>query len=180
MSDPAGEGAPDRLGHLWAGWRTAYIHTVNEDPTPLRPDEFGSLFERILVLPDDEGMVVHRGRTCAVLMNAYPYTNGHVLVLPQRAVADLADLTGAEQAELWQLVADAVAAVRSAFRADGVNVGLNLGAAAGAGVPDHLHVHVLPRWDGDTNFMTAVAEARVLPETLSSSWQRLRDAWPDA
>ena len=113
-----------------------------------------------------------------MVMNAYPYTNGHVMVLPQRAAADLTDLTDGERAELWALVTDAVAAVRAAFRADGVNVGLNLGAAAGAGVPDHLHVHVLPRWGGDTNFMTAVADTRVLPESLSSSWQRLRDAWP--
>ena len=178
MSGATGAPPPDRLGHLWSGWRRAYIDAVTDDPTPLRPDASGSLFERILALPDDEGMVVHRGEACAVVMNAYPYTNGHVMVLPQRAAADLTDLTDRERTELWALVTDAVAAVRAAFGAEGVNVGLNLGAAAGAGVPDHLHVHVLPRWDGDTNFMTAVADTRVLPESLSSSWQRLRDAWP--
>lgn len=165
------------LDHLWAGWRSVYIAAVTDDPAPLRPDEQGSLFERILALPDEEGLVVHRGQRCSVVLNAYPYTNGHCLVLPNRATADLDGLDEDEHAELWRLVRHAVAVLRAAYGCDGVNVGLNLGAAAGAGVPDHLHVHVLPRWGGDTNFMTAVADARVLPEPLTSSWQRLRDAW---
>ncbi len=137
-----------------------------------------SLFERILALPDDEGYVVHRGRSCSVILNAYPYTNGHVMVLPDRAVAELGDLEESERAELWCLVEDAVAALRRAFGCEGVNVGMNLGSAAGAGVPEHLHVHVLPRWVGDTNFMTSVAETRVLPEPLGSSWEKLRASWP--
>ena len=166
------------LDHLWAGWRRAYIEQMGDDPTPLRPDAEGSLFERILRLDDDEGLVVHRGERCAVVMNAFPYTNGHVMVLPQRAVADLSGLEAEEQVELWALVGTTVEVLRDVYRCQGVNVGLNLGAAAGAGVPDHLHVHVLPRWDGDTNFMTTVAEARVLPESLSSSWRKLHDAWP--
>lgn len=166
------------LDHLWAGWRSTYITAVTDDPTPLRPDDSGSLFERILRLDDAEGLVVHRGATCAVVLNAYPYTNGHCLVLPQRAVADVEQLDADEHAELWTLVRHAVIAVRTAYGCDGVNVGLNLGAAAGAGVPDHLHVHVLPRWAGDTNFMTSVADARVLPEPLTDSWRRLRDGWP--
>lgn len=167
------------LDHLWAGWRSAYITTVTDDPTPVRPDDTGSLFERILRLDDEAGLVVHRGSRCAVVLNAYPYTNGHCMVLPRRAVADLDGLDAEEHAELWATVRRAVAAVRRAYGCDGVNVGLNLGAAAGAGVPDHLHVHVLPRWAGDTNFMTAVADARVLPEPLTDSWRRLRDAWGD-
>lgn len=167
-----------RLEQLWSGWRLSYIESVTDDPTPLRPDADGSLFERLLRLPDDEAYVVHRGRRCAALLNAYPYTNGHLLVLPTTACADLADLDDESHHELWATVRDAVVALRAAYGADGVNVGANLGAAAGAGVPDHLHIHVLPRWAGDTNFMTAVAETRVLPETLSSSWARLRAAWP--
>ncbi len=113
-----------------------------------------------------------------MVLNAYPYTNGHVLVLPQRASAELSDLDAATFAELWSEVRDAVAAIRAAYRCDGVNVGMNLGRAAGAGVPEHLHVHCLPRWDGDTNFMTAVAETRVMPESLGASWAKLRAAWP--
>jgi len=176
------------LDHLWAGWRRDYLDALVADRAsgsatsgsrgphepPVGP---GSLFERILTMPDDEGYIVHRGERCSVVLNAYPYTNGHVMVLPNLAVADLADLDGATHDELWRLVRDAVAAIRGAYRCEGVNVGVNLGAAAGAGVPDHLHVHCLPRWSGDTNFMTAVANTRVMPEPLDSSWARLRDAW---
>lgn len=177
----AGGGPPPGLARLWAGWRTAYITRVSDDDAELRIDADGlSLFERILVSgrPDDETFVVHRGDRAAVLLNAYPYGSGHLLVLPTRAVADLADLDPDEAAELWATVADAVAAVRAAYSPDGVNVGLNLGTAAGAGVPDHLHVHVLPRWAADANFMTAVAETRVLPEPLAATYAKLRAAWP--
>jgi ATP adenylyltransferase len=166
------------LDHLWAGWRRRYIAGMAEDPSPVRPDADGSLFERILALPDDEGMVVHRGERCAALLNAYPYSNGHLLVVPLRAVAGLGDLDDDEHRELWETVRDAVTALGAAYGPEGVNVGANLGAAAGAGVPDHLHVHVVPRWSGDTNFMTTVANTRVLPETLAGCWERLRAAWP--
>jgi ATP adenylyltransferase len=197
------------LDHLWAGWRRAYIESITDTPPsapgvpvpaateppaeavddvgispvgPVTPEPAaaGSLFERILRHDDEEGYVVRRGRTCAVLLNAYPYTNGHLLVLPNRAVAGLDGLTMAEHTELWQLVREGVAALEAAYRCDGVNVGMNLGKAAGAGVPDHLHAHVLPRWDGDTNFMTTVAETRVMPEALSVTWHKLRAAWPPA
>jgi ATP adenylyltransferase len=93
-------------------------------------------------------------------------------------VPELADLDDGELLELWSVVRDAITALRRAYHCDGVNVGMNLGQAAGAGLPDHLHVHVLPRWHGDTNFMTAVAETRVLPEPLGTSWRKLHDAWP--
>jgi diadenosine tetraphosphate (Ap4A) HIT family hydrolase len=169
------------LDHLWAGWRSAYIDSVvdGRDGAGARPDPTeGSLFEGILALPDDEGLVVHRGERCSVVLNAYPYTNGHVLVLPNRAVAELDQLDPDTYDDLWRMVRDAVAAIRTAYRCDGVNVGANLGGAAGAGVPDHLHVHCLPRWNGDTNFMTSVAETRVMPEPLSAAWHKLRAAWP--
>ena len=129
-------------------------------------------------LDDSETFIVHRGETCFVLLNAYPYTSGHMMVLPRRAVATLDGLDAAEHEELWATVRDAVAAVESAFSPGGVNVGLNLGPAAGAGVPGHLHVHVVPRWSGDTNFTTTTADLRVLPEALGDSWRRLREAWP--
>ena len=179
----AGGGPSPALARLWAGWRTAYIERVSTDDAEIRPDRTGrSLFERILHsgLPDEESLVVWRGPTCFVVLNAYPYGSGHVLVLPQRPVADLADLTADEAAELWPTVHQAVAAIRAAYAPDGVNIGVNLGSGAGAGVPDHLHVHCLPRWSGDTNFMTAVAETRVMPESLDRSWEKLRAAWPPA
>ena len=139
-----------------------------------------TLFEAIEQsgLDDSETFIVHRGETCFVLLNAYPYTSGHMMVLPRRAVATLAGLGAAEHEELWATVRAAVAAVESAFSPGGVNVGLNLGPAAGAGVPGHLHVHVVPRWSGDTNFITTTADLRVLPEALGDSWRRLREAWP--
>jgi ATP adenylyltransferase len=168
------------LDHLWAGWRLSYINAVTQPgDTSLDPDENGSLFERVLSLPDDEGMIVHRGTTCSVLLNAYPYTSGHLLVVPNRAVAELEGLTDAELEEMSHLSRDAVIALKGAYRCDGVNVGLNLGRAAGAGVPDHLHTHVLPRWDADSNFMTSIALARVLPEPLDATLQKVRGAWPN-
>jgi ATP adenylyltransferase len=168
--------ASSAMERLWAGWRSAYVGGGEGEA----PAGEGSLFERILgaELADRDTYVVWRGARCSALLNAYPYTSGHVLVLPNRAVAELDDLDEDEAAELWAATRAAVRAVRAAYRPEGVNVGMNLGQAAGAGVPDHLHVHVLPRWRGDTNFTTAVAEARVLPEPLSTSWERLVAAWP--
>ena len=112
------------------------------------------------------------------MLNVFPYTSGHLMVLPRRAVAELSGLTDEEYLELWATVRDAVAAVETALDPGGVNVGVNLGRAAGAGIPGHLHVHVVPRWSGDTNFTTTVANVRVLPEALEESWRRLREAWP--
>ena len=168
----------ESLDHLWAGWRTTYIEAVSGDRQPLDPDATGALFERILRMDDREGYIVHRASRCSVLLNAYPYTNGHLLVLPNQAAAELDELDADTFAELFFLVRQSVTAIRAAYGCDGVNVGLNLGAAAGAGVPDHLHVHCLPRWAGDTNFMTSVAETRVMPEPLDRSWEKLRAAWP--
>jgi ATP adenylyltransferase len=164
--------------HLWAGWRIPYIEA--DDGGGVDIPEGMTLFEAILAsdLPDSETFVVWRSEHCFALLNAFPYTCGHVMVLPRRGVADLADLTGDEHRELWDGVRDAVAAVTAAYSPQGINVGLNLGQGAGAGVPDHLHVHVVPRWNGDTNFMTAVANVRVLPEALIDSWRRITEAWP--
>ncbi len=163
------------LERVWAGWRLAYVESH------LAPEaDGGTLFEQILASdePDDRTYIVWRGERCFAILNAFPYTNGHLMVLPYRPVPDLEDLTGEEMVELWQAVTLAVRALRAAYAPDGINVGLNLGHAAGAGVPGHLHVHCLPRWSGDTNFMTSVAETRVLPESLDTSWRKLRDAWP--
>jgi diadenosine tetraphosphate (Ap4A) HIT family hydrolase len=165
------------MDRWWAGWRHEYINAAFADEME---DGDGSLFERILGsgLPDDEAYVVFRGPVVSALLNAYPYNSGHLLVMPNRAVPGLDGLTEEEEIALWRTVRQGVTAITAAYAPEGVNVGLNLGRAAGAGVPDHLHVHCLPRWSGDTNFMTAVAETRVLPEPLDVTWQRLRDAWP--
>lgn len=164
------------LDRLWAGWRSAYVVAGGEDGVP--PGE-GSIFTGILAagLPDEKCYIVWRGETVFAILNAYPYISGHLLVMPYREVAELDELTDAESSELWAAVRTAVRAVKAAFAPDGVNVGMNLGEAAGAGVPGHLHVHVLPRWAADSNFMTAVAETRVLPEPLGDTWAKLRKAW---
>lgn len=169
------------LDRLWAGWRISYVETADADKNP-PPEGEGTLFERILHsgLPDEESLIVWRGQHCFALLNLYPYNNGHLMVLPMRPVRELDELDGDEHAELWQAVRDATVALKSAYHPDGINVGVNQGRGSGAGVPDHLHVHVLPRWGGDTNFMTAVAETRVLPETLSATWAKLCAAWPDS
>lgn len=170
------------LDRLWAGWRSTYIENVSTDDTSLRPDSSGrSVFQQILEsgLPDDESYILWRGEQCFALLNAYPYGSGHLMVLPKRAVGALEDLTEDEHTELWRGVTDAVVALKAAYQPDGVNIGLNLGSGAGAGVPDHLHVHCLPRWVADSNFMTAIAETRVLPEPLDVTWRKVRDAWPE-
>ena len=113
-----------------------------------------------------------------VIMNAYPYASGHVLVMPIRHVSELSELEPSESAELWSVTRDAVTAIEAAYLPDGMNIGANLGRAAGAGIPRHLHLHVVPRWIGDTNFMTTIASVRVMPEALSDSWQKIRAAWP--
>lgn len=165
------------LDRLWAGWRQTYITAA-----PDADGGDGCVFCRILSsgAPDEETHVVwrHPGGLAVGLLNAYPYASGHLMVMPSRHVAELGDLSGEEATVLWSGVELAVAAVTTAYQPDGLNFGANLGPAAGAGVPGHLHVHVLPRWVGDTNFMTAVAEARVLPEALSLTDEKVRAAWP--
>ena len=128
-------------------------------------------------LPGEDTYVVWRDDLVGVILNAFPYGTGHALVMPIRHTGDLSALTEAESAALWRATHDAVQAVERAYNPDGVNIGANLGSAAGAGIPDHLHMHVLPRWSADTNFMTAVANTRVLPEALGVTWKKLRDAW---
>ncbi|MFP5256043.1 MAG: HIT family protein [Acidimicrobiia bacterium] len=172
------------LDHLWATWRSAYVGRVVDSRTVPSPEEAGgrSLFERILAGADEEGDeeagVLWRGRTCFALINLYPYTAGHLMVLPNRAVADLEDLTDEEHLELWSAVRSAVVALKAAFACDAVNVGLNLGAAAGGSQSDHLHVHCVPRWHGDANFIAVAAETRVLPVPLDEAADRIRAAWP--
>jgi ATP adenylyltransferase len=162
---------------LWTGWRSSYVQSVGATD-PGTGD--GSVFTRILRsgLSDDEANIVYRGATCFAILNAYPYGTGHTLVLPYHEVADLEALEPTEAAELWATVTDAVQAVKRAYDPDGVNVGINLGRPAGGSVSEHLHVHVVPRWTGDANFMTAIANTRTLPEPLDQTAAKLRAAWP--
>ena len=174
------------LEQLWAGWRHDYVTAATEeeraagdDGAEARADGGGCVFCRLAASgpPSVENGVVFRGDLTFAVLNAYPYASGHLLVLPQRHLADLADLTEEEATELWATTRRAVDAINAAYRPDGLNVGANLGRAAGAGLPRHLHLHVLPRWSGDTNFMTSIGGIRVMPETLATAWEKLHAAW---
>lgn len=167
-----------RLDQIWNGWRAEYVSGVTSARSA--STDTPSVFTQILNsgLDDSEANIVHRGDHCFVLLNAFPYTVGHLLVLPYRQVANIEDLNPDESSELWALVGDGVIAVKTAYRPDGVNVGINLGPAAGGSVSEHLHVHVLGRWVGDSNFITSVANARTIPEPLDQTAARLRAAWP--
>jgi diadenosine tetraphosphate (Ap4A) HIT family hydrolase len=167
-------GSP-RLDRLWSGWRGEYVTSVaHVDPTT-RSD---CIFCELAASPSGEGQILARNDLVFALLNLYPYNSGHLMVAPLRHEGALEALTDDEAVALMRMTVEATSAVKAAYRPDGVNVGMNLGRAAGAGIPGHLHVHVLPRWAADTNFMTSVAEARVLPEALSRTYERLRSAWP--
>lgn len=164
------------MHRLWAGWRGDYVRGVLAPNQAVggQPDD-GCVLCRVL---DEGSAVVWRGRHTAVILNAYPYTSGHVMVLPLVHVRELEDLEGEPLTELWATVTASVRSIKTAYRPEGLNVGANLGRAAGAGLPGHVHVHVLPRWEGDSNFMTSVAETRVMPEDPAVTLERLRAAWP--
>jgi diadenosine tetraphosphate (Ap4A) HIT family hydrolase len=161
-----------RLDQLWAGWRAEYIADVTTKPEP-----DACFLCDLQALPDEEAMILERTDVTFTLMNAYPYTSGHVLIAPRRHTPTLVDLDPSEAGELMGAVQRANAALVAAYTPDGLNVGANIGRAAGAGLPGHVHLHAMPRWSGDTNFMTAVADTRVLPESLRASYDRLRAAW---
>jgi diadenosine tetraphosphate (Ap4A) HIT family hydrolase len=161
------------LDRLWAGWRSEYIEGVTS-----KPERDACFFCALQELDDDEAMILERTASTFTLMNAYPYTSGHLLIAPLRHEPTLVELAPDEAADLMAAIQRANRALVDAYQPGGINVGANIGSAAGAGVPRHVHVHALPRWEGDTNFMTSVAEARVLPESLRTSYEKLRAAWP--
>jgi ATP adenylyltransferase len=167
------------LDQIWNGWRAEYVAGAATAATGEAGDG-RSVFSRLLEsgLDDLELNIIHRAKLCFAILNAFPYSPGHVLVLPYRQTPALEDLDQAETTELWSTVRDAVCAIKGAYRPDGLNVGLNLGRAAGGSIGEHLHVHVVPRWVGDSNFMTSIANARTIPEALDQTAERLREHWP--
>ena len=160
------------LERLWAGWRSEYVEGAATAE--------GCVFCNILSSgePDERIYIVRRDECCAVVLNAYPYTSGHLMVMPVRHVGELEELDASEAAGLWRDLASAVRALKTAYSPDGMNVGANLGRSAGAGVPGHFHLHCVPRWNGDTNFMTTLAETRTLPEALPATYDKVKKAWP--
>ena len=159
------------MEQLHAPWRIDYILS----PKPRHED--GSLFTHIARSSDDEAnLVIVRDRTCYALLNRYPYNGGHVMVVPYRETADLDGLADNELADLMQLTRRCQNAIRAVMNPDGFNIGLNLGQVAGAGIIEHLHVHIVPRWNGDTNFMPVIASTSVVPEALAETAAKLRAA----
>jgi ATP adenylyltransferase len=153
---------------LHAPWRIEYILSP-------KPELKEGLFTRIAQSSDDEeNLVIVRDRTCFALLNAYPYVGGHLMTVPYKEVADLHGLTDEELADLWKLTRRCIAALTAVMKPDGFNVGINLGKVAGAGIVEHLHFHVVPRWNGDINFMPVIANTTVLPEALKEVAAKLR------
>jgi len=159
------------LERFSAAWREDYVASVSASSAS---DGAECVFCVLAEQPagEDTGVLV-RTELCYVVLNAFPYGSGHLLVLPRRHVANLQDLTHDEYEDFFWLLRSTVGALEKAYGPDGMNVGMNLGQAAGAGIPRHLHGHLLPRWSGDTNFMTTIGETRVLPESLQSTWQKV-------
>ena len=155
------------MERLWAPWRLAYMTGAGGG------SDAGCIFCHI-DHPGRDELVLIRGRFTYVVLNLYPYNNGHLMVVPYRHIATLAATTVEEQAEVMRLTRHAEIALTEAYRPQGLNIGINLGRPAGAGVVDHLHVHLVPRWNGDTNFMTAIGDTRVLPEDLQATKARLK------
>ncbi|MEZ5065597.1 MAG: HIT domain-containing protein [bacterium] len=183
MTDSPRPGPPDRpdsdlhdveepaLGRLWATWRMSYISSLKDGTAA------GDVFSELPRRTDGpENLIVHRGQHCYVVLNLFPYNTGHALIVPFREVGDLAELTDAEMLELMRLASVVVKALRRCMNAQGFNLGINLGHAAGAGIPKHLHLHVVPRWAGDTNFMAVTGRTKVLPESLPDTYDKMRRA----
>jgi diadenosine tetraphosphate (Ap4A) HIT family hydrolase len=160
------------LERFAASWREAYVSSP--DAALHATDDGSCVFCNLSQLePSIESGVLWRDELSFVTLNAFPYGSGHLLVLPRRHVGALGDLTDEEYTSFFLALRRTVTALEAAYGADGMNVGMNLGQAAGAGIPKHLHAHALPRWNGDTNFMSTIAETRVLPESLASTWQKV-------
>jgi len=156
---------------LWAGWRSAYMSEVQQGVEP----EI-CLFCELPAGTDEDTFILARAATAYAVLNLYPYTSGHLLITPFRHVGIPGELAADEREDVWGLLARTQSALEEILDPHGYNLGVNQGRAGGAGVPGHFHLHVVPRWSGDANFMTATANARILPEPLADTWQKLREA----
>lgn len=159
------------MKRLWSPWRMKYI---------MRKKGEECIFcEKIADDNDQANYILQRGETCYVMLNLYPYNNGHLMVSPYRHVPSPEQLEEDELTEMMLLVNRSLKALRRAMRPDGFNIGANIGKAAGSGIEDHVHIHVVPRWDADTNFMPIFAHTRVIPELLDETYQKLKAAWEE-
>jgi len=169
-----GAGMPDAWQRLWAPHRLEYLRGENR---PLADNDIVCPFCRIPSLSDEEGLIVARGETAFVVMNLYPYNAGHLLICAFRHVADLSDLTVLERNEIAELTSHSMQTLRKVSQPGGFNLGMNQGAVSGAGIAEHIHQHVVPRWAGDSNFMSVVGHTKVLPQLLTQTRADLAAAW---
>ncbi|MEM8867790.1 MAG: HIT domain-containing protein [Verrucomicrobiota bacterium] len=161
---------PSSMQRLHAYWRMPYILA------PKNLEDQGNPFTRITETGDDRmEYILYRGKHCYIVMNRYPYNAGHLLILPYREVGELESLSEEERHELMDLIVKAQEILKRALKPDGYNTGFNFGKAGGAGIPSHLHCHVVPRWNGDTNFMPVISNTRVIPEAMDAMWERLHE-----
>ena len=161
----------DNMQHVWSPWRMEYIRKG------ISPE--GCIFCDALAGEDGvDNLIVYHSQHAFVILNRYPYTSGHVMVVPTAHLPTLDGLGEEAIRELFKLVRTSMHVIETLYKPDGFNLGANLGSKAGAGVADHVHFHIVPRWAGDTNFMTSVGQARVLPEDLCETYQRLKNGWP--
>ena len=158
------------MERLWAPWRLEYGQNADEQE--------GCVFCRAAAGDDEQELVVHRGERVFVLLNKFPYASGHLMVAPYRHGADFSELDDAEALEVHTLASQGIAALAAVYSPEGYNLGWNVGRVAGAGIPDHAHLHVVPRWAGDTSYMPVLADIRVLPEHLAETRRKLAGAWP--
>jgi ATP adenylyltransferase len=154
------------MEHIWSPWRYRYIATASRETT--------CVFCRILQGEDEKNFVVHRAKHNFVVLNLFPYTSGHLMIVPYEHVASLAQVSSEVTAEMMELAKQSQVAIEAEYNPDGFNIGMNLGRSAGAGVADHLHLHVVPRWAGDANFVSIIGETRVLPEELATTFEKLK------
>ncbi len=168
------------MEHLWSPWRMQYLQD-GDKATGILAGGAGCVFCDAHTQPADrdaEVLIVRRGERAFVILNIYPYNNGHFMVMPYAHVPSLEQLTAPTLTEMMMLVNHGLAALRTMYNPHAFNLGMNIGGAAGAGIVGHVHMHIVPRWAGDTNFMTVTAGTRVIPEDLRETWRRMRDAWP--
>lgn len=156
------------MDYLWTPWRYAYVTGANQAE--------GCIFCEAPKLADETAYIVHRGKHCYVILNTFPYTNGHVMIVPYIHLDELQKLPADAAHEMMALSQKMEGVLRQLYRPDGINLGMNLGKAAGAGVAGHIHMHILPRWVADANFVSVIGETRILPETMQVTWERLRSA----
>jgi ATP adenylyltransferase len=155
------------MDHLFTPWRYAYVSTADKTP--------GCIFCELVKLPDEQALILHRGQYCFIIINSFPYTSGHIMIVPYAHLDQLAKLPAAAATEMMSLTQRMETILRDLYHPDGLNIGMNIGKSAGAGVAGHIHMHILPRWTADANFVSVIGETRVLPESLQETYRRIRE-----